>query len=213
MRCKILAVVCLYRLSMPPPLARINVLSEELLDQAGQHFRHLLVHLLPLDLESIEDIRSRANRNLILSIRQPGPNLINEFLQRHSNQVTILQIGLVLSIVQLGLDSRRINFQHLHITRTIAQLGAQSKNEMMQSRLGCTIVRAAHHGHESHLGSSESESSLVLLLLEMRDESLGETDGGGMIGDQFLVEDVQVDGLWLGEVEGALDARVDEDAV
>lgn len=47
----------------------------------------------------------------------------------------------------------------------------------------------------------------------MRDECLGKPNGGGIVGDQFLVEDVQVDGLWLGEVEGALDARVDEDAV
>lgn len=47
----------------------------------------------------------------------------------------------------------------------------------------------------------------------MREECFGYADRGCIVRDQFLVEDVQIDGLRLGEVEGSLDTRVDEDAV
>ena len=47
----------------------------------------------------------------------------------------------------------------------------------------------------------------------MWEECLGEPDCGCIVRDQFLVEDVQIDGFRLGEVEGSLYAGVDEDAV
>lgn len=52
-----------------------------------------------------------------------------------------------------------------------------------------------------------------MTLLEMWGECLGKVDGGCIVRDQLLVEDVQVDGLGLGKVKWALDAGVDEDAV
>jgi hypothetical protein len=54
---------------------------------------------------------------------------------------------------------------------------------------------------------------LALNALKMREKSLGQAHGGGVIRDQFLVKDVQVHSLGLREVEWSLDSRVDKDAV
>ena len=47
----------------------------------------------------------------------------------------------------------------------------------------------------------------------MWQERLCETHGGGVVGKQFLVEDVDVDGSRVGEVESVLDSGIDEDAI
>lgn len=127
--------------------------------------------------------------------------------------MSILQIRLMLSIMKLGLHSRRINLQNLHISRTILQLSAESKNEMVQSSLGSAVIRASHHGHERHLRRRECDGCCGLLALQVWEECFGYADRGCIVRDQFLVEDVQIDSLRLGEVEGSLDTRVDEDAV
>lgn len=47
----------------------------------------------------------------------------------------------------------------------------------------------------------------------MGEKGFGEVDGGSVVGDELGVEGGEVDGVGVGEVEGALDAGVDEDAV
>lgn len=47
----------------------------------------------------------------------------------------------------------------------------------------------------------------------MWEECFGYADRGCIVRGQFLVKDVQIDGFRLGEIEGSLDTRVDEDAV
>lgn len=47
----------------------------------------------------------------------------------------------------------------------------------------------------------------------MWQERLCETHGGGVVGEQFLVENVDVDGSRVGEAESTLDSGIDEDAI
>lgn len=191
----------------------INPLAQELLQQSREHFSHGLVNLLSLGLKRVKDLFGGANRDLILASRQLDPGFINELLQRHANHVAVLQVGLVLGVVQFCLHGRWIDFDDLDIAGAILQLCAQSQNEVVQSSLRGTIVRAAHHGNKGHLGGSECDGGLRLSLLEMRNEFVGETDSGGVVGDQLLIEDVHIDGLGLREVERPLDAGVDENTV
>lgn len=115
--------------------------------------------------------------------------------------------------MQLGLDSGRVDFQHLDVAGALSDLRAQSKDEVVQGGLGGAVVGAAHHGHEGHLGGGVGEGGLGGEGLQVGEEGLGEVDGGGVVGDELGVEGGEIDGVGLGEVEGALDAGVDEDAV
>jgi hypothetical protein len=54
---------------------------------------------------------------------------------------------------------------------------------------------------------------LTLLALQVREECLGYADRGCIVRDEFLIEDVEIDGFRLREIEGSLDARVYKDAV
>lgn len=47
----------------------------------------------------------------------------------------------------------------------------------------------------------------------MGDEGFAEVYGGRVVCDQLLVENREIDSIGLGEVKGALDARIDKDAV
>ena len=125
----------------------------------------------------------------------------------------ILQVRLMLGIMQLRLDSRRIDLYYLHITRTVLRLRPERQNEMVQGSLGCTVSRGAKHRDKCHLRGRVDQRGLVRLLLEIWQECLCETHGGGIVGEQFLVEDVDVDGSRVGEIESTLDSGVDEDAI
>lgn len=63
------------------------------------------------------------------------------------------------------------------------KLRTKSKDKMVESSLGGAIIRAPHHGDESHLRSGECEGSVCLLLLEMRNKSLGKVYGGCIVGE------------------------------
>ena len=86
---------------------------------------------------------------------------------------------------------------------------------MVQRRLGGAVVGAPHQGHEREAGRRVDEGGVGrrVLGLQERQERLGQREVGEVVGHELLVDEVEVDRFGLGEVERALDAGVEEDAV
>ena len=84
---------------------------------------------------------------------------------------------------------------------------------MVQRRLGRAIVGTPDQGDKREARRGVDERRFGRLGLQERQERLGQSDEGEIVCDELLVDEVDVDGLGLGEVEGPLHAGIEEDAI
>lgn len=92
-------------------------------------------------------------------------------------------------------------------------LASQAIKECANRGLAGAVRRHMHGRHEAQVRSRHDKSRLVVLFEEVRQELDAEVDDRREVCVDFAVEGIQVDLFRLVELDDALDARVDKDAV
>lgn len=72
-----------------------------------------VIDLLSLRLKSLKYLFSSPNCNLLLALDKTRPRFVDVLVQRHSHQVPVFEIRLMLCIMELGLNRWWIDFNHL----------------------------------------------------------------------------------------------------
>lgn len=120
-----------------------------LLRMLCHHLCNVCIHtvecLLPLLFPPVEGALRHANRNLVLACLEPSPRCFRKVFERHADLSAVLDVRLVFFVMQLGLYGGREDLDNLDVTRSVLELLSEHQNEVMQCRLGSTVVRASHH--------------------------------------------------------------------
>lgn len=96
----------------------------------------------------------------------------------------------------------------------ISELLAQREDERVHRRLGSAVVWTSSHRHQSQAGSSEQYPASLALLTSFqqeRHERLRKGYWRKIVRGELLLDHIEVDGIGLAEIDGALDAGVQED--
>lgn len=162
-----------------------------------------------------------AHHDLVLVGVPPperGPGLVDVLSQGHADVGLAGGDELGLQGVELGLDGGGHELDDADVAGVGGggELGAEGPGEGVEGGLGGAVAGAAGEGHEGEGGGDGEDGGAVAVGRgrageEVREEGgggeeRGEVVGGGLGGG--LGGDVPVRGL--GEVEGALDARVED---
>jgi hypothetical protein len=119
---------------------------------------------LSLGLKGVENLLGHADGNLVQTLDKTPVRLVREFVERHAHQTSVLDVGLMLFVVELGLHGRREDLNHLDLGPL--QLSPETENEVVQCRLGGAVVRAHGQGDEGEGGAGVDEGGFRVLGLE-----------------------------------------------
>ena len=207
----------LHYTNIPPPHHFLESNSHAL-----HSLHHLPIPLLPHHLPPILSILFKIlfhepYGDLIPPLAQLRPRIIHKLRQRNPKAPPILNIRLMPLIMQLRLHRGRKHLNNINRPRRCLrrrQLVPQHENQLMQSSLRRAVIRRAQHRGErqSRRRIHERRRSATLLLQE-RDERDRQPHEARVVGVELRLEQVEVDGGRVGEVEGPLHAGVEEDAV
>lgn len=201
-----------------PPRARQILLGH--VSSASKSFRRAE----PPVFHSIKP-RRRANRDLeLLACNDARKCLLREFIEWHTKVANARQIRLMPGIVQLGLDGGRHDFDDAQahafviVCRNIyvaIELQPQGDQERMQRGFGRAVPGTPRHGHDSQIGRGDDHRSGLGAGdgLEMRQEMGNGVDRGDIVCGDFSAEQLEINTIWLGKVEPALHACVENHAV
>jgi len=170
----------------------------------------LLSLLLPA-IEAHEGLHG-LNRHLLVALgAKTRECLLGEIGQRHSHRLSLVAH---LSIVELGLNGGWVEFDDLDIAASILQLLSHGEDHVVQSGFRGTVVWTVKDGDKGQAGGRVDNRCLLgCLLLQVRQESLCQTENRRVVGVQFEVHLVEIDAFRLCPVHCSLQTRVHPHAV
>lgn len=95
----------------------------------------------------------------------------------------------------------------------VGRLRPKTHDKSVERSLGGAVGGHWCRGDQGQVGTGEDQARGILLGLEMGQELHNQVNNAGEVRVDLLMEQVEVDPRWLGQVMLRLDARVDKDTV
>lgn len=152
------------------------------------------------------------HRHLLVALgAKTGKRLFGEIGERHSHRLALVAH---LSIMELSLDGRWVELDDLDIAAGVLQLLSHGQDHVVKSSLRSTVVRTVKDGNKCQAGSRVDNRCLPwCLLLQVRQESLRQTENGRVVCVQFEVHLVEIDAFRVCPIHRPLQTRVHPHAV